>query len=231
VFVVCTTSSATAIAELLLTLSALRRGSAKRINCVIPYYGYSRQDRRTGMKREPIAAADMAYLLEEMGIDSVICVDLHNALVKGFFSPEIPVDHLSPGPVAAAYFYEELFGVGEEKKSEVPKVSLFQVNVFFNATPMTTCFQITVVAAHENQVSRANVFRNALMKLSGSDDIRVALASNSRALNENTMSDNAQIVGDVAGRKCIIVSHCVLVDRSLLLVSQLEDSPLLRLMI
>ena len=56
----------------------------------------------------------MAKLFKKMGVDSVMCVDLHNALVKGFFSSSVPVDHLSPRPVAVAYFNEELFGVGEE---------------------------------------------------------------------------------------------------------------------
>jgi len=193
VYVVCSTTSTNSILELLLTVSALRRGSAKRICAVIPYYGYSRQDRRTGLKREPIAAADVARLLEEMGVDSVICCDLHNPLVKGFFRPTVPVDHLMPGPVAAAYFYEELFDddndgdhptTGGEKR-ETPK--------------------ITVVAAHENQVFRANAFRSALQKLSGHDDIRVALVSNTKGLKHDNESDSTTlVVGDVRGRKCIM---------------------------
>jgi ribose-phosphate pyrophosphokinase len=193
VYVVCSTTTTNSILELLLTVSALRRGSAKRICAVIPYYGYSRQDRRTGLKREPIAAADVARLLEEMGVDSVICCDLHNPLVKGFFRPMIPVDHLMPGPVAAAYFYEELFDGGGGEEDGDPTGG-------GRETP-----KITVVAAHENQVFRANAFRSALQKLSRHDDIRVALVSNTKDLKHDNESDSTTlVVGDVRGRKCIM---------------------------
>jgi ribose-phosphate pyrophosphokinase len=91
--------------ELLLTISALRRSSAKSINVVIPYYGYARQDRKMS-PRVPISAAEIAKLIEAMGADRVMCVDLHSGQEQGFF--KIPVDNLEAQNVAVKYFIKKI---------------------------------------------------------------------------------------------------------------------------
>ena len=82
--------------ELLLILDALKRASAQRVNAVIPYYGYARQDRKD-KPRVPITSRLVADLLEAAGCDRIICVDVHAAQIQGFF--DSPVDHLFAAPV------------------------------------------------------------------------------------------------------------------------------------
>ena len=91
--------------ELLLMISTLRRASAKSITAVIPYYGYARQDRKTE-ERVSIAAADVARLLETMGVNSIIWIDLHCWQIEGFFENKTPVINLSAGLVAMEYMIE-----------------------------------------------------------------------------------------------------------------------------
>ena len=84
------------IMELLVCLDALRRGSARRVTAVLPYYGYARQDRKSG-PRTPISAKLLANLITSAGADRVLTIDLHTAQIQGFF--DIPADNLYSAPV------------------------------------------------------------------------------------------------------------------------------------
>ena len=90
--------------ELLVMIDALKRASAKEINVIMPYYGYSRQDRKAA-PRQPISAKLMADLLQVAGADRMMCLDLHAAQIQGFF--DIPIDNFLALPVLAEYFVEK----------------------------------------------------------------------------------------------------------------------------
>ncbi len=89
--------------ELLILIDALKRASAARINAVIPYYGYARQDRKA-KARDPISAKLVADLLTTAGADRVLTMDLHASQIQGYFN--IPVDHLLGVPILGNYFKE-----------------------------------------------------------------------------------------------------------------------------
>jgi ribose-phosphate pyrophosphokinase len=83
--------------ELLVMIDALKRASASRITAVMPYYGYSRQDRRSRSARVPISAKLVAKMIEQAGANRVLTVDLHADQIQGFF--DIPVDNVYSSPI------------------------------------------------------------------------------------------------------------------------------------
>ena len=120
VYVIQSTSTPVAerLMELLIFIDGLRNAKAKEVNLVIPYYGFCRQDRiaRSG---EPITAKLVADLLETVGVNRVITMDLHTPQTQGFFS--CPVDDLSPISLFGEYYRRKLKELGA---SELPDSSL-----------------------------------------------------------------------------------------------------------
>ena len=99
--------------ELLIMCDALKRASAKTINLVVPYYGYSRQDRKV-KSRQPITAKLVADLIQTAGADRVICMDIHATQIQGFFN--IPVDNFLGLPILCDYLFNlgllQIFNIG-----------------------------------------------------------------------------------------------------------------------
>ena len=90
--------------EMFIMMDALRRASASRITCVIPFYGYARQDRKD-QPRVPITAKLVANLLVAAGANRILAMDLHAQQIQGFF--DIPVDHLYAAPVMYEYLQKK----------------------------------------------------------------------------------------------------------------------------
>jgi ribose-phosphate pyrophosphokinase len=154
--------------ELLVTLDALRRGSARRITAVLPYFGYARQDRKSG-PRTPISAKLVANLITEAGADRVLTLDLHAGQIQGFF--DIPLDNLYAAPV----FIKDI----KDK---------------YNGD------ELTMVSPDIGGVVRARAFAKRLNTDLAIIDKRREKAGESEVMN---------IIGDVRGRRCILIDDIV----------------------
>ncbi len=94
--------------ELLVMVDALKRSSAARITAVVPYFGYSRQDRRSRLTRVPITAKLAAKMVESAGVDRILTVDLHADQIQGFFN--IPIDNIYAQPVLVEDILNKNYG-------------------------------------------------------------------------------------------------------------------------
>ncbi|MDB5440681.1 MAG: phosphoribosylpyrophosphate synthetase [Caulobacteraceae bacterium] len=155
--------------ELLICMDALKRASGKRITAVLPYFGYARQDRKTG-GRTPISAKLVANLITRAGADRVLTMDLHAGQIQGFF--DIPTDNLLPAPLIAADLREHNRAVGE----------------------------MMIVSPDVGGVVRAR----ALASRIGAD-----LAIVDKRRSGPGKSEVMNIIGDVAGRRCILFDDIV----------------------
>ncbi len=154
--------------ELLVTLDALRRGSARRVTAVMPYFGYARQDRKSG-PRTPISAKLVANLITVAGADRVLTIDLHAGQIQGFF--DIPVDNLYGEPVFTKDIKER----------------------FDNNNTM-------VVSPDVGGVVRARAIARRIDADLAIIDKRRERAGESEVMN---------IIGDVSGRRCILIDDIV----------------------
>jgi ribose-phosphate pyrophosphokinase len=156
--------------ELLVSIDALRRASARRITAVVPYFGYARQDRKSG-PRTPISAKLVANLITEAGADRVLTMDLHAGQIQGFF--DIPTDNLFAEPVLTSHIADEMNGETSE---------------------------LVIVSPDVGGVVRAR----GLAKRLNAD-----LAIIDKRREKAGVSEVMNIIGDVAGRRCILVDDIV----------------------
>ena len=148
--------------ELMITVDAARRASARSITAVIPFFGYARQDRKD-KSRMPITAKLVANLLTAAGIQRVITMDLHAAQIQGFF--DIPVDHLSAEPTLVKYIWEKLNGNTENLTVVSPDVGAVKLAKQYS---QSLGAEFAIVAKHRVSATRVEAM-NVIGDVAGRD--------------------------------------------------------------
>lgn len=155
--------------ELMVMIDAMRRASVKRVTAVVPYYGYSRQDRKPRSARVPITAKVVANMLASVKLDRLLTVDLHADQIQGFF--DLPVDNVYASPILLKDIWQQ--------RHE----------------------NLLVVSPDVGGVVRAR----ALAKRLGDADLAIIDKRRPKA----NVSEVMNIIGDVAGKNCVIVDDLV----------------------
>jgi ribose-phosphate pyrophosphokinase len=168
------------LVELLMLASTMRRAQARDITAVIPYYGYARQD-RIMVEHSPISAADVACLIEAVGVNRVVAVDLHCGQIQGFF--RIPSDNLEGYTIGRDYFSSLL------KKNSVPY----------------TADTLKVISPDAGGVFRARQFRAGLAE----HGIEAGLSMIIKQRVKANAVESMDLVGSVAGADVIIVDDMI----------------------
>jgi len=156
------------IMEMFIIVDALKRGSAKTVNLVIPYFGYQRQDRKD-YSRAPISASVIARMIEAVNVNRVMIFDLHAGQISGFFSNNCPIDNLYSEPYFVDYIKREI-------KDDV-------IFVAPDAGAMKTNFRF----AQQFGAETCSIFKHRV----------------------NGIIDHMSIIGDVNGKKVIMVDDMI----------------------
>jgi ribose-phosphate pyrophosphokinase len=165
--------------ELMLMISTFKRTSANKITAIIPYYGYGRADRKMN-SRVPISAADTAKLLETMGVDRVMAVDLHAGQIQGFFGPSVPVDNLES--------------------------QIIMVESLLNSKLVKDFNNLVIVSPDAGGVYRAKSFAEILSSRAQANVGLTMIVKQRIKANEIA---KMELVGNVKGSECIIIDDII----------------------
>lgn len=156
VFLICTTSNPQEILKLLLALDAAKRASASEVIAILPYYGYSRQDRKEG-PRGAVGARLMADLIQTAGANRLICLDLHADQIQGFFDGPV---NLVPGYIAYREFFKNLpegkYTICSPDAGGVKRANKFYQH-FLKDHPDTTFAMLSKLRDKPNSIERMDL--------------------------------------------------------------------------